>query len=317
MAIGKLWKSYKPVADVNVYVGSVGEIFYDSMAGELRISNGETPRGLPVSGTVSVANKLALDSDTISALTQTTTIDNFPIDSLQIALGQIPGYSLGDKFGENKNIGTGQIEDCWTAGGLYTGFVQETEAITVTSDNAGDAGYQLVVYGLDAAGLEIQETVTLSGGSPSATTISQFNRCFRLRISPGHTTSNVGTITATHATTTANVFATITPGDNTSQVCAFTVPSNKRYYLKRWVFGIARANGSGGSAEVSMMRCVGTGSLVKFMPTYVNTASVVDKEIEGHIILEPGTNMVVRISDVSDGGTRLSSAVYWIEETIS
>jgi len=69
MAISKIWSSYKPVSNLNTYVGEQGEIFYDENTGELRISNGVTPGGLPISASVTVTNKVELDDDTIAAIT--------------------------------------------------------------------------------------------------------------------------------------------------------------------------------------------------------------------------------------------------------
>lgn len=68
MAISKIWSSYKPVSDLNTYVGETGEIFYDENTGELRISNGVTPGGLPISGSVTITNAVELDADTIAEL---------------------------------------------------------------------------------------------------------------------------------------------------------------------------------------------------------------------------------------------------------
>lgn len=44
----KIWSSYKPTAEFDTYVGEVGEIFFEPSTGDMRISDGNTPGGLPI-----------------------------------------------------------------------------------------------------------------------------------------------------------------------------------------------------------------------------------------------------------------------------
>ena len=44
----KIWSSYKPTAEFDTYVGEVGEIFFEPSTGDMRISDGSTPGGLPI-----------------------------------------------------------------------------------------------------------------------------------------------------------------------------------------------------------------------------------------------------------------------------
>jgi hypothetical protein len=61
----------------NSYVGDVGRLFYNLSTGELRISDGQTPKGLPVYVAVSSANigNLLITNTTISTLTANANIN--------------------------------------------------------------------------------------------------------------------------------------------------------------------------------------------------------------------------------------------------
>ena len=61
----------------NSYVGEVGRLFYNLSTGELRISDGQTPKGLPVYVAVSSANigNLLITNTTISTLTANANIN--------------------------------------------------------------------------------------------------------------------------------------------------------------------------------------------------------------------------------------------------
>jgi hypothetical protein len=48
MAIEKVWSSYGPTANLATYVGDTGEMFYDRATGNVRISDGVTPGGIPI-----------------------------------------------------------------------------------------------------------------------------------------------------------------------------------------------------------------------------------------------------------------------------
>ena len=60
---------------------------------------------------------------------------------LAAALGDIPGWTVGTKFGRNGDIDTAAAEDVWGGGGLYTGQdATADENIEVLSSDANDVG---------------------------------------------------------------------------------------------------------------------------------------------------------------------------------
>jgi hypothetical protein len=48
MPTEKVWSSYKQLAEFDTFVGEVGEIFFEPSTGDIRLSDGSTPGGLPI-----------------------------------------------------------------------------------------------------------------------------------------------------------------------------------------------------------------------------------------------------------------------------
>lgn len=158
---------------------------------------------------------------------------------LDIAAGRFQGYSTVNKFGTNADIDTASVpEDIWEGGGVYTGFPDSTlETISVFSSDANDTsagtGARTIrISGLDTNYVAQSETITLSGVTPVAS-VNQYRRLHTATImSAGSGGVNVGTITARHTTTTANVFLSIQPGRNQSNCSGYTVPAGYTAYMR-------------------------------------------------------------------------------------
>lgn len=156
----------------------------------------------------------------------------------QAALNVRPGVALADRFGRNADVDALTApEDIWDGGGLYTGFptaAGETVNVFSSSTNDTSAGTglrTLLISGLDANGVAQSETITMNGTSAvtSVGTYTRVNLAYGLTAGSGGT--NAGTVTVRHTTTTANVFSVIPIGAGKSQVCAYTVPAEKRGLL--------------------------------------------------------------------------------------
>jgi hypothetical protein len=137
------------------------------------------------------------------------------------------------KFGLNDDVDAsgGGPEDVWNAGGLYTGFpTGAAETISVVSDSASDTAAgtgmrTMRIIGLDSSYNLQTEDVTLNGVTPVATTATWMRVRSVYGLTAGSSAGNVGTVTVRHTTTTANVFAVISPGFGQAHICAFTVPA--------------------------------------------------------------------------------------------
>lgn len=97
-----------------------------------------------------------------------------------------------------------------------------------TSDTAAGTGARTVsIAGLDANYLEINETVTMNGTTPVATTKSYLRIQRMTVVTAGSVENNVGTITISNATPQG----TIQPNAGQSSFSMYTVPAGKVAYL--------------------------------------------------------------------------------------
>ena len=150
--------------------------------------------------------------------------------------------SIDNKFGRNPDIDPGSVpEDIWDGGGVYTGFPSAAETLSVVSTDAADTAAgtgarQVRVIGLDSNWNRASETITLNGLTP-ATGTTQFIRINTAAVvSVGSGGSNVGSITISHSTTTANVFNVIQPGTNQGMSSAYSVAAGQTAYLVKQTY---------------------------------------------------------------------------------
>ena len=199
---------------------------------------------IPVDGTMSQ------DYDAISVR---------PTDyTTEVALGRRQGHSTWNKFGYNEDIDTTSPEVIAAFGGAFNQRLEDAELLDIvsssTSDDSGGTGVtQLVIFGVGGttadARNEITDVVTMDG-----TTTVQSNLRFwginRMTIfTSGSSNSNVGTITAT-AATSGNTMATMPAGEGTTQQMVFYVPDNHQF-LATWLkLSVIKSSG-GGSPEVT------------------------------------------------------------------
>ena len=149
---------------------------------------------------------------------------------LDVARGKARGAEVRNIFGQN-DAQTTDFRAVWELSNTtdYV-FPSTAQFMRVASDDATDAGVQILIKGLDADYLEISEVVTLT-----ATTVDTTQQFFRVNdvVTVGTqnlvTTSTV-TVKDTGLTTT---FAQINPGHGRNQASIYTVPANCEFYLYR------------------------------------------------------------------------------------
>jgi len=258
------------------------------------ILTGQTPAG-------TFANVMTTDGNALLA-------DDF---LNEVAVGNVSGYSIVEKFGRNGDIDIGTApEDVWLGGGTYTGQPTSGSAETIevfSSDaadtSAGTGARTVRLFGLDDSYDEQTVDVTLSGVTPVATT-ETWRRMFRMSVlTAGSGGQNAGTITARHTTTTANVFATISPGFNHTQIAVYTIPNNKTGYLRGLYISNALASGGNGSAQVSF-RVREPGGVFQARRSFeITQASQVNLDLTGDLSLPEQTDIKWRVDSVSDNNT--------------
>lgn len=158
---------------------------------------------------------------------------------LQVARGQITGHRVLTRAGVNPDIDTGAIESLWGQGGLYV-FPPSASVMTVSSSStadtaAGTGARTVLVQGLDANYLEIQETVALNGQT-AVNTVNSYLRINTLTVlTAGSGATAAGTIYIGTGVVTlgvpATVYGIIDLGWNTSQTLAYTVPAGYTAYM--------------------------------------------------------------------------------------
>ena len=149
---------------------------------------------------------------------------------LDVSRGKARGAEVRNIFGQN-DAQTTTFRAVWELSNTtdYV-FPSTAQIMRVASDDATDAGVQILIKGLDADYLEISEVVTLT-----ATTVDTTKQFFRVNdvVTVGTqnlvTTSTV-TVKDTGLTTT---FAQINPGHGRNQASIYTVPANCEFYLYR------------------------------------------------------------------------------------
>lgn len=238
--------------------------------------------------------------------------------SLEIAKGNVPGIVQTEKFGRSTNVDTvTPPTDIWDGGGIYTGFPNEVETLEISSSSVNDTllgtGARTVIISnlLDGDGNEMPDViVNLNGTSWVSLGTQTYSRCTRIRvISVGSNGGNEGLITLRHTTTTANIFAVVPIGKNSTSIMAYTVPTGKTLFVNRGFISLSRASGGSGSANVT----------IRVRSNGVNTPFIAVRDIEitnslsylfangGYFVFPERTDFKVSIDSVSDNNTIIAS----------
>ena len=115
--------------------------------------------------------------------------------------------------------------------------------------------------------------------------------------------SAAGDITIRQASSTSNVFAVMPADLNQTTIGAYTVPSGKLMLVKRYRVSITRANGSAGSATIAFL-VRNRGEVFRGLRVFeVQTGTGTSFTEEGGEVLQPGTDIKFRVTQVSDNNT--------------
>lgn len=155
---------------------------------------------------------------------------------LQVALGAVVNTTGYQIHGENPDVDTG-TEDVWSQGGTWVPpTAARVHAIVSASANdtaAGTGARTLQVWGLNAAGTEVTETVALNGVTP-VNTVNSYLYIRKMRVlTAGSGGTNAGAITATAATDNS-VSSAIPLGLGESHEATFMVPTGYTALVTSW-----------------------------------------------------------------------------------
>lgn len=237
---------------------------------------------------------------------------------LEVAKGNTPLHSMAEVQGYNPDIDTGTTpEDVSGAGGVYAGFptagTAETARIVSTSasdTSAGTGARTILLTGLDENWEEQTETLTLNGTTPVDGTLL-WQRIRRIHVATaGSGGANVGTISVTHTTTTANAFASIAVGRNQSGGAVFTVPANKTGFLTDFSLLLNVSGGSASAACLATIRVRDFGGVFRTRKIYNITASTsIDRHYSSPIRISAKSDIKVTIESVTDNNTQVAAEI--------
>ena len=175
----------------------------------------------------------------IRSISQVGTTEPF---ELQLARGQIPGHTAIQRLGRVPAMSVNTTGTLWDINDtIYPWSAWDTAGtLTVNRANAGDAGKNVIITGLDANYNPVSTTIALTNatGNTSATV---FKRLDQVRMNG--TAANVGQIDVLKGATTV---ARILAGVGQSLKGTFTVPAGYTAYLSQGTMTIQTgADGSG------------------------------------------------------------------------
>jgi hypothetical protein len=164
--------------------------------------------------------------------------------SLEVADGNVPGYSVVHKFGRHDAVGT-TFEPISMGGGYQTPQAASATTLRVKAGNANDTAAgsgarEITLVGLDETGAEVTEALATAGTSASSATTATFMRLYRAYVSDSGTYSTSTTGSHTADVTIENGaggtdWLTIDSTDyprGQSEVGAYTVPLTKTAYIQ-------------------------------------------------------------------------------------
>ena len=165
----------------------------------------------------------------------------------EVALGNVPGVVAKNKFGRNDASSTALV-DIWPESGTIA-WQTSASVVDITAGAAdvmttGTGAWEVVLQGLDANYLEVEETVELNGAAVVSST-QAFLRLPRMFVGRcGSDSYNVGEIRAewSGGSVLAN---TILPIAGQTEYLAFTVPANEKMVARDLSFGIIDDASSG------------------------------------------------------------------------
>ena len=242
---------------------------------------------------------------------------------LAVKMGQVPGFSTIDKFGENPDIDTGTVpEDIWEGGGVYIYDPDGTAPIvSLASSNAGDTE-PIQITGLDINGAEVNQTITLSGTTRVAL-ITPLWRVYRMQ-NEG-TSDLVGIVFCYTGTGTVpsigdpEVRAIIDNGNNQTLMALYTIPLGKVGFLYRGETLMSRSQTSGAVQGSYQSRRFGKIFKVKKRVDIVNSGSSSYQDKRSFPDVIPSlTDIKLRVENVSANNAGITGTfdILLIDETL-
>jgi hypothetical protein len=192
-----------------------------------------------------------------------------------VAFGKSGGNSVRNIFGYNAAIPS-TLTTAWE---LSSNYVYPTEALTMTvTSNAADAGYVILIKGLDINYDEIQETVLLDA-TGTATTVNQYyriNDVVTIATPGGAFGSPQNNIVISNSGTT---YAQVAAGKGKNQAAVYTVPRGYQFALKRISAFCASASLNNRTLTFENVARLKTGVVLRVAQTEFLEQMIIDRQL--------------------------------------
>ena len=195
-----------------------------------------------------------------------------------VALGKSTGNTPRNIFGYNEAI-PATFVPAWE---LATAYTYPTAATTMTLRwNTADAGYTILIKGLDANYDEISETITLTASPVTQTTTKQYYRINDV-VTVGNNNGGFGNpannITLTNAGNTVT-YARIDAGAGKNQAAIYTVPRGYQFALTRISAFCASASLNNRTLAFRNVARLKTGVILRVAQTEFLEQMIIDRQI--------------------------------------
>ncbi len=224
-------------------------------------------------------------------------------------LADYPGRTSIERVGINTDVDTGTVpEDICGTSGVHAGFASSAELVTVVSSSANDAAAgtgarTVTIYGLDSNWIEQSETITLNGVS-LVDSVNSYLRVFKMEVATvGSGGVNAGAISIAQKVTTANIFLVVAAGLNKEMSSQYTIPANRRGFLKRMYARVRKNTDS--AIDGCIIYRTNNGPIKQIMPFSCNSDMPFNHEFDGGTVFEPKTDVIIRATSVSADNTEV------------
>ena len=195
-----------------------------------------------------------------------------------VALGKSGGNTARNIFGYNEAI-PATFVPAWE---LATAYTYPTTAETMTLRwNTADAGYTILIKGLDANYDEISETITLTASPVTQTTTKQYyriNDLVTIATPGGAFGSPANNISLTNADNTVT-YARIDAGTGKNQAAIYTVPRGYQFALLRISAFCASASQNNRIIAFRNVARLKTGVIFRVAETEFLEQMIIDRQI--------------------------------------
>jgi len=217
-----------------------------------------------------------------------------------VALGKSGGNSVRNIFGYNEAI----PDTLTTAWELPINYPWPTTALTMTvTSNAADAGYRILIKGLDTNYDEISESILLDG-TGTATTVNQYfriNDVVTIATPGGAFGSPANNIVISNGGIT---YAQIDADKAKNQAAIFTVPRGYQFALKRISAFCASASLNNRTLTFENVARLPSGVVLRVAQTEFLEQMIIDRQLP--FVYDEKTDIEFRLA--GSAGTQFVSA---------